>query len=225
VNDDPPEITAKDNEILLATNAPKKEALKVKKANLAEKWMDIQRLAPLVEQGASHIHSSKLHIPSGADYQRAKNVTNEALALAKSDFDTRLDLFRLRQAYPQPRHTIASADEALADQISEMHELEDQQQQGAQRVARMKESFKDTVKEVDRLRIERAELERQLREQSRTDGDDDAVAGLYDWCAAPNFSRCLLILYTLSGTRTLSLCTILFSAWPPCTLLQRTSFD
>lgn len=52
VNDDPPEVTAEDNDKLQTANSQKKEDLKASKARLAEKYEDIQRLAPLVEQGA-----------------------------------------------------------------------------------------------------------------------------------------------------------------------------
>ena len=120
-------------------------------------------------------------------------MTEEAVTLAKSNFDTRLDLFRLRQAYPQPRYTIATAEGTLASQISEMQEVEEELQQGSQRVADMKESVKATVKEVDRLRAERADLEKQLREQLRTDGNDDAVASLFDWYVTPVSCRRLFM--------------------------------
>jgi hypothetical protein len=56
VNDDPPEVTAEDNESLQTANVLKKEALKASKTKLAEKHDDIRRLAPLVEQGASTVY-------------------------------------------------------------------------------------------------------------------------------------------------------------------------
>ena len=46
-------ITADDNEALMISNQRKKEDLKAAKLKLAEKYQDVRRLAPLVEQGES----------------------------------------------------------------------------------------------------------------------------------------------------------------------------
>jgi len=54
VNDDPPEITVEDVEKLQAANVPKKDSLKTEKMNLIDRWSDVKRLAPLVEQGTRH---------------------------------------------------------------------------------------------------------------------------------------------------------------------------
>ncbi|KAI0031863.1 hypothetical protein K488DRAFT_78826 [Vararia minispora EC-137] len=165
VNDDPPEITAADNDKLQAANVPRKEALKTKKIQLAERWSDLKSLAPLVEQ----------------DYQKARNLANEVVAHAKDNFDSRLSLFRLRQTYPQPRYTVATAEEKLTVQVDEMQAVEDERQQGAQRVAEKKDKLKAAAKDVDRLRTERADLEQQVRAQSRNKGDDDEINALYEW--------------------------------------------
>ena len=50
--DDAPIVTAEDNKQLLASNAQKKERLKVAKSSLAEMQKDIVTLAPLVESGS-----------------------------------------------------------------------------------------------------------------------------------------------------------------------------
>lgn len=57
VSDDAQLITADDNEQLHAANEQKKQALKIAKSQLAEKYDDIRTLAPLVEQGDSDARS------------------------------------------------------------------------------------------------------------------------------------------------------------------------
>jgi len=92
-----------------------------------------------------------------------------------------LTLRRLRQAHPQPRYTIASAEEKLASQVAEMQQAEVDLQQVGQRVTDMKGSVRATVKELDRLRMERAELEKQLGSQSHNIEDDSEDIELHEW--------------------------------------------
>lgn len=51
VSDDAPDIKAADNEQLRQANEKKKEALKEAKLKLSETQENVQRLAPLVEEG------------------------------------------------------------------------------------------------------------------------------------------------------------------------------
>lgn len=53
VSDEAPNINADDNESIRAENEKNKAALKELKEHLAEKCDDIQKLAPLVEEGRS----------------------------------------------------------------------------------------------------------------------------------------------------------------------------
>jgi hypothetical protein len=52
--DDAPIVTAEDNKNLASINAFKKATLKDAKVVLDERYKDIARLAPLVEQGGHH---------------------------------------------------------------------------------------------------------------------------------------------------------------------------
>lgn len=80
------------------------------------------------------------------------------MALAQSIIDARLAITRLRQAHPQPRLTIPTAEEHLAAQITEMQELEDKLRDASDQVAGVRESVKEGSKEMERLSVERAEI-------------------------------------------------------------------
>ncbi|THH14574.1 hypothetical protein EW146_g5770 [Bondarzewia mesenterica] len=174
VNDEAPMITADDNEELMVNNARKKEGLKTAKLKLAEKYQDVRRLAPLVEHGEYHYLGKWTHIEMNADYNRAKSLTNEAVTLAQSIIDARLAITRLRQTHPQPRLTIPTAEEHLGKQIIEMQELDEKLQEVSDKVAMVKESIKKRSKEVERLMIERAEINKEIK--ARGYGADDRRA-------------------------------------------------
>ncbi|KAI0717996.1 hypothetical protein C8T65DRAFT_706951 [Cerioporus squamosus] len=167
VSDEAPNINADDNELLRIENEKKKETLSVAKARLAEKYSDVRTLAPLVEQ----------------DYNRARALTQEAAALASKILDARLTLTRLRQAHPHPRLTIPAANAQLDSQIVEMQQLDDELQQVNTQVDTVKERVKAGAVEVERLRVERAELEKQVN-AGQKEVQDGRVVGLYDWCVA-----------------------------------------
>ncbi|EMD39151.1 hypothetical protein CERSUDRAFT_134024 [Gelatoporia subvermispora B] len=167
VSDDAQLITADDNEQLHAANEQKKQALKIAKSQLAEKYDDIRTLAPLVEQ----------------DYNKAKALTQEAASLADKILDARLTLTRLRQAHPPPRLTVASATAQLDGQVAEMQTLDEALQEVTARVEQVKERVKDGAREVERLRMQRAELEKQVK-AGKDEVEDGRVAGLYDWFTA-----------------------------------------
>ncbi|TFK85498.1 hypothetical protein K466DRAFT_525752 [Polyporus arcularius HHB13444] len=164
VSDEPPIINADDNELLRIENDKKKEILSAAKARLAEKYSDVRTLAPLVEQ----------------DYNKARALTQEAAALASKILDARLTLTRLRQAHPHPRLTIPAANAQLDDQIVEMQQLDDELQQVNTQVDTVKERVKVGAVEVERLRMERAELEKQVN-AGQKEVQDGRVVGLYDW--------------------------------------------
>ncbi|KZT10142.1 uncharacterized protein LAESUDRAFT_735107 [Laetiporus sulphureus 93-53] len=164
VSDVAPNINAGDNENLRLANERKKEALRMAKSRLAEKDSDIRKLAPLVEQ----------------DFNKAKALTSEAADLAKKILDARLQLTRLRQAYPHPRLTVQSAKTRLDEQITEMQDLADEMQNINKKSDRVKSEVKEGAREVERLRVERAELEKQARAGER-DVKDPRVVGLCNW--------------------------------------------
>ncbi|KZT64376.1 hypothetical protein DAEQUDRAFT_732683 [Daedalea quercina L-15889] len=167
VSDDAPNINAEDNERLAVANEQKKEGLRIAKAQLAEKDGDIRTLAPLVEQ----------------DYNKAKALTSEASDLARKILDARLQLTRLRQAHPHPRLTVASANAQLDAQVEEMQRLDDELQGLNTTVDEVKEKVKEGARDVERLRIERADAEKLVR-AGEADVQDGRVRGLYDWFTA-----------------------------------------
>ncbi|CDO73345.1 hypothetical protein BN946_scf185008.g108 [Trametes cinnabarina] len=189
VSDEAPSINAEDNELLRIENERKKEILSAAKARLAEKYSDVRTLAPLVEQGTCALVSS-IGSPltsrrpfSLTDYTKAQALTQEAAALANKILDARLALTRLRQAHPHPRLTIPAANARLDAQVSEMQELDDELQAVNERVEDVKERVKAGAREVERLRVERADLEKTVK-AGQDEIQDGRVVGLYDWYTA-----------------------------------------
>ncbi|KZP33867.1 hypothetical protein FIBSPDRAFT_772799 [Athelia psychrophila] len=164
--DDAPLITAATNEQLRTNNTLKKANLKEGKGKLTQKQEDIRTLAPLVEQ----------------DYNKAKALTAEA-SLSQQILDARLALSRLRQAHPAPRLTISAATEQLDQQIARMQEYDETIQEISNSVATVKETVKENAKEVDRLRIKRAEVEKEVKRDD-VQIDDGVAVALYDWFTA-----------------------------------------
>ncbi|KAI0346362.1 hypothetical protein BDW22DRAFT_1352418 [Trametopsis cervina] len=167
VSDDAPSITAADNKTLQETNETKKRQLKEKKLRLAELQNNIRTLAPMVEQ----------------DYIKAKGLSEESVHLTRKILDARLKLTRLRQAYPQPRLTIPVALAQLDAQVEEMQQLQDTLQDLNQRVDRVKEEVKVGAREVERLRVERGEVDK-LVKQTKSEVEDGRVLELCDWYSA-----------------------------------------
>ncbi|KAG5649521.1 hypothetical protein H0H81_003317 [Sphagnurus paluster] len=166
--DDAPIVTAEDNKELLASNAAKKEKLKVAKSSLAETQRDVRTLAPLVER----------------DYTKIKDTATQATQLAQQILDARLALTRLRKTHPHPRLTVALADQKLIDQVTEMQKLNDELEELRAQAQTVKEQVKKSALEVENLRVERAELEKTVK-LSQMDADDDArLVPLYSWYTA-----------------------------------------
>lgn len=115
-----------------------------------------------------------------ADYTRAKALTDESVDLARKILDSRLKLTRLRQAYPQPRLTVPSAEGQLDAQVMEMQTLEDKLQNLNEDIDGVKEKVKSGAREVERLRVERSEVEKMVK-QSKSEEEDARVIQLYDW--------------------------------------------
>jgi peptidoglycan hydrolase CwlO-like protein len=94
--------------------------------------------------------------------------------------DARLKLTRLRQAYPQPRLTIPAALAQLDAQVEEMQQLQDNLQSLTDNVDDIKEKVKAGARDVERLRVERAEVDKSVK-QSESEVEDDRVLELCDW--------------------------------------------
>ena len=118
-----------------------------------------------------------------ADYHKAKALTAEASALSQQILDARLALSRLRQAHPPPRLTISAAMEQLDTQIAQMQEYDEKLQEVSNNVTSVKDTVKEGAKEVERLRMKRAEVEKDVR-RGDVEVDDGVAVALYDWFTA-----------------------------------------
>ncbi len=141
-------------------------------------YSNIRTLAPLIEQ----------------DHAKARTLSTEAVDLARKILDTRLALTRLRQAHPHPRLTVPSAEAQLDRQVEEMQNLEETLQSLNERVDGVKERVKTGARDVERLRVKRAELDKQVK-ATQSDMEDTRVIGLYDLYVHPclDLSKCELI--------------------------------
>lgn len=117
-----------------------------------------------------------------ADYHKARALTAEATTLSQQILDARLALSRLRSAHPPPRLTIPGALAALDAQVAQMQEADERVQDVGARVGKVKERVGERAREVERLRVRRTEVEKEVRERGGAVEVDDGVAGaLYDW--------------------------------------------
>ena len=125
------------------------------------------------------------------DYLKAKGLAAEAVSLAQSVLDARLAITRLRQAHPSPRLTIPAAEEQLSSQVVDMQMLEDESQRVNEKIARVKDAIKEGTVGMDRLRSEKAELEKKVATH-KVEADDGRAVDLCDWCV-----RCAAFLSAL----------------------------
>lgn len=141
------------------------------------------------------------------DYNKAKALTTEASDLARKILDARLQLTRLRQAHPHPRLTVASANAQLDAQVEEMQKLDDELQGLNATIDEVKDRVKEGARDVERLRIERADAEKLVR-AGEADVQDGRVRGLYDWCVM-RWRPGYVVLIGWIGSRRLLRCTAL----------------
>ena len=137
-----------------------------------------------------------------ADYLKAKGQTSEAVALTQSILDARLAITRLRQAHPSPRLTIPVAEERLSSQVVEMQMLEDESQRVNEEIARVKDAIKGATAEMDRLRSEKAELEKKVA-MHKVEADDGRAVELCDWCVVLACLRAFELSRAHAGTHRL----------------------
>lgn len=114
-----------------------------------------------------------------SDYIRVKEAIDRA-ALAQKIIDARTSLALLRQRHPHPRLTISLANEKLMDQVTEMQKLNDEVQAAKQKNKAEKSRLKTATANLDSVRIEAAEAERQVK-MAHIDEDDSRIIPLYDW--------------------------------------------
>ncbi|KAH8825851.1 hypothetical protein DL96DRAFT_1530418 [Flagelloscypha sp. PMI_526] len=174
--EDVPMITQEDNKSLEEVNSAKKEKLRAVKEQLAATRENIETMAPLVED----------------DYRKVKDSIEEAQTLAQKILDAQLLLSRIRQSHPQPRYTIESAEAKLDEQVAEMQTLTDSLEESKKRFATTKKLVARANENVERLRGERAEMERQFKEDAARSGDpeDARLPPLYDWFTASISVHC-----------------------------------
>lgn len=122
----------------------------------------------------------RLLIDSCSDYIKAKALSDESVDLARKILDARLRLTRLRQAYPQPRLTIPVALTKLDEQVEDMQHLQDNLQDLSEQIDGIKEQVKVGARDVERLRVERAEVDK-LVKQTKSEIEDGRVLELCDW--------------------------------------------
>ncbi|KAF7331624.1 hypothetical protein MKEN_00042000 [Mycena kentingensis (nom. inval.)] len=161
--DDATLVAPEDNKAMEAECAQKKARLKTAKQELAEGREEYRALVAEVEP----------------EYRQLKESAQRAALLKQKIIDARLALTRLRQAHPQPHLTITAADERLAEQITEMQTLSDTIAETHNKIAAMKGSVKADTQEIEKLRTERAELEKAVK-AARVNEDDGRLVPLYD---------------------------------------------
>jgi chromosome segregation ATPase len=106
-------------------------------------------------------------------------MTAQISTLTTSILDARLALTRLRQSHPPPRLTIPGALARLDAQAESLQTLDDRLSALRREVSAAKEGVKEGGRQVEALRVERAEMSKTLRE----DGDEDeSLVPIYDWC-------------------------------------------
>lgn len=109
-------------------------------------------------------------------------MTGKTAELAQKILDAKLQLIRLRKAHPQPRLTVKSASAQADNQVLELQKLDDTLAQLKQNIERVGIKVKDGAKEVERLRVQRAEVEKQAK-VAQSEIEDGRMIGLYDWYA------------------------------------------
>ncbi|KAF8518366.1 hypothetical protein BU17DRAFT_48687 [Hysterangium stoloniferum] len=178
VSPDEPGIDAEINEQLKETNEDRKRLLKEAKVHLTETYEKIRNKASLVD----------------AAYEHAQSTTKEAATLTQQILDARLALTRLRTAHPAPRLTLAAAKEIADEQEDAMVTMDTTLQELNDRAEEVKNNVKANVKEVERLKIERATIEDGLKRTWRLE-EDNRWPALNDWfSAAVSLHRSLMSL-------------------------------
>ena len=117
------------------------------------------------------------------DYDKVKKATENATMLAQKIIDAKLTLTRLRQTHPRPRLTVPMADQKLAEQVEQMQTLHDSVQEISKNAQTIKEGVKEGSLEVEKLRMQRAELEKTVKAIKVDDEGDDSrrLKPLFDW--------------------------------------------
>jgi hypothetical protein len=77
--------------------------------------------------------------------------------------------------------TIPAAEEQLSSQVIDMQMLEDKSQYVNEKIGQVKDAIKEGTVAMDRLRSEKAELEKKVATH-KVEADDGRAVDLCDWC-------------------------------------------
>ena len=116
-------------------------------------------------------------------YDRAQSTTKEAATLTQQILDARLALTRLHAAHPAPRLTLTAAKAIADEQEEQMVTMDATLIDLNERAAEVKNRVKAGVKDVERLKVERAAKEEELKRTQRLE-EDNRWPALNDWCVA-----------------------------------------
>jgi uncharacterized coiled-coil DUF342 family protein len=111
-------------------------------------------------------------------------ATTESATLASQILNARLSLSRLRQWHASPQHrlTIPSALQLLDSQCQQLPDLDKKLQTLQTEVGGVKDKVKSGSREIERLRVERDDMEAMVRSKGQEGDDEDRrLAPLYDW--------------------------------------------
>lgn len=128
----------------------------------------------------SFVHTSRLMVMMNVAYEHARSTTSEAANLTQQILDAKLALTRLRAAHPPPRLTISAAKSIADEQDNEMANIDTALQELGQKGEDLKNQVKNSVKEVERLKVERAAKEEELKRTQRLE-EDNRWPALLDW--------------------------------------------
>jgi hypothetical protein len=166
ISDIDPGISQETYEELSALNQAEKEKLKEAKARLAETNRQLVDAAPLI----------------AAEMKQLKQKQEEMNRLAAEIVDARLAISRLRARHPHPRLTVAKASSIADEQIMKMQAIEDEMQEIDTKITETREKAKTASRELEKMKVERGELERKYDEvKSSEEGEDARVLELYEW--------------------------------------------
>jgi len=113
-------------------------------------------------------------------YQRAQTSTQEAATLTQQILDAKLALSRLRAAHPPPRLTLSAAEAIANEQDAKMVTIQEDLERLNEEAEELKNGVKNGVKEVERLKVERAAKEEELKKTQRLE-EDARWPALNDW--------------------------------------------
>lgn len=114
------------------------------------------------------------------DFAQFKQNVELASSLSQKIIDTRLDLTRLQQTHPHPRYTIATAEEKLNNQVDDIQALYSEADELKDQLKALKDKLAKESVELERLRGERADIEKAVR-TAKVDEDDARLVPLYQW--------------------------------------------